>query len=275
MSDFDDLAEAYAATNPAAIETAVPGVVGGDDARQILTFAIQTEVLRQELAENGSTIEQGAIDAEAAAFAESDPASWDELPENLRTLFATRQAAINGYIELVGTPEAEIEARYDQGIATSGIACVSHILVENEADAEAALARLDDGEDFATVASEVSTDGSAAGGGALSDPTTGAACSDAATFSASYIPVFVDAALGAEVGVPTAPVESEFGFHVILVRPFAEVSAEVVETIRGAELAPRAAELFGAVDVSVSPSIGTWSPASNSVEPLDSPLAPA
>ena len=48
--------------------------------------------------------------------------------------------------------------------------CAVHILVETEPEADAVLARLDDGEDFAVVAQEVSLDtGSGAAGGDLGD----------------------------------------------------------------------------------------------------------
>ena len=117
---------------------------------------------------------------------------------------------------------------------------------------------------------EVSTDtGSGASGGALSTRATGGACTDVATFSSTYVPEFVAAALAAEVGVPTAPVESQFGYHVILVRPFAEVGDEVVAALQQAELAPKAAELFDGVTISVSPSIGTWSSSSKPVTAID------
>ncbi|MDP3984329.1 MAG: peptidylprolyl isomerase [Acidimicrobiia bacterium] len=85
-------------------------------------------------------------------------------------------------------------------------ACASHILVATEEEALAAKARIDGGESFADVAMEVGTDGTAANGGELG-------CSALNR----YVPVFGQAAADAELNVVTGPVESEFGWHLILV----------------------------------------------------------
>jgi parvulin-like peptidyl-prolyl isomerase len=91
---------------------------------------------------------------------------------------------------------AEAEALY----------CASHILVATEAEANDILDRIDGGEEFADLATELSTDtGSGAQGGELG-------CSA----PEQYVTEFADALTAAEVGVPTAPIETEFGFHVIL-----------------------------------------------------------
>ena len=85
--------------------------------------------------------------------------------------------------------------------------CASHILVETEAEAQAVVDRLEAGEDFATVAAEISIDtGSAPDGGSLG-------CGAAAT----YVPAFAEATVSAPIGEVTGPVETEFGFHVIVV----------------------------------------------------------
>ena len=52
-------------------------------------------------------------------------------------------------------------------------------------------------------------------------------CTLLSTFATQYVPPFVDAARVAVIGVPTDPVESQFGFHVIRVRSFDEVSDEL------------------------------------------------
>lgn len=110
--------------------------------------------------------------------------------------------------------------------------CASHILVETDEEAQAAVARLDAGEDFTVVAAEVSTDpGSGANGGSLG-------CSS----PAGYVAEFADATMTAPIGEVTEPVESEFGFHIILVEDRTEATAEEVQTIMGDQA------LFDAVD---------------------------
>ncbi len=131
--------------------------------------------------------------------------------------------------------------------------CASHILVETEEEAQAVEDRLDAGEEFATVATEVSIDtGSGADGGSLG-----------CTSPASYVPEFAEATMTAPIGEVTEPVESEFGFHIIVVDDRTEATAEEVLSIMG----DRA--LFDAVDqwlldsittadVAVAEQYGTW-----------------
>jgi parvulin-like peptidyl-prolyl isomerase len=80
-----------------------------------------------------------------------------------------------------------------------------HILVETEDAANEVLARLEAGEDFATVAQEVSIDTvSGAQGGTLPP-----------AIPEVYVGPFADAVRDAEVGAILGPVASEFGFHII------------------------------------------------------------
>jgi foldase protein PrsA len=131
--------------------------------------------------------------------------------------------------------------------------CASHILVETEEEAQAVEARLDAGEEFAVVAADVSVDtGSGAAGGSLG-------CAS----PADYVPEFADATMTAPIGEVTEPVESQFGFHIIVVEDRTEATAEEVLSIMG----DRA--LFAAVDqwlldsittadVTVVEAYGTW-----------------
>lgn len=86
---------------------------------------------------------------------------------------------------------------------------VSHILVGTQEEANLAMARLDAGEDFAAVATEVSTDpGSKTQGGSLGEvPSVGS----------GFVPEFETAMNALEVGAVSDPVQSQFGFHIIKV----------------------------------------------------------
>ena len=110
--------------------------------------------------------------------------------------------------------------------------CASHILVETAEEAQVVEARLDAGEEFTVAAIEVSIDtGSGAAGGSLG-----------CTSPASYVPEFAEATMTAPIGEVTDPVESEFGFHLIVVDDRTEATAEDVQSLMG----DRA--LFDAVD---------------------------
>jgi peptidyl-prolyl cis-trans isomerase C len=105
---------------------------------------------------------------------------------------AATDAAIKAtYDELAKAqkPETEIHAR--------------HILVATEEEAKAALKRLMGGDEFATIAKEVSKDPGAEGG-------------DLGWFTKDrMVPEFADAAFKLEVGQVSDPVKSPFGWHII------------------------------------------------------------
>lgn len=87
-----------------------------------------------------------------------------------------------------------------------------HILVETEDEAVSIIARLDAGEDFAALAQEYSLDGSAADGGDL-----GYFATNGVTTS-KMVDEFTAAAVALEIGeYSSTPVESQFGYHIILV----------------------------------------------------------
>ena len=124
------------------------------------------------------------------------------------------------------TPE-EAKAYYDKNqaefIAGEEIKA-SHILVDSEEDAKKIKARIDKGEDFGTVAKEVSKCPSAPRGGDLGYFGKG-----------KMVPEFEKAAFALKNGEVSAPVKTQFGWHIIKVtdrkesktRPYDEVKEEI------------------------------------------------
>ncbi|MDY0407813.1 peptidylprolyl isomerase [Virgibacillus soli] len=80
-----------------------------------------------------------------------------------------------------------------------------HILVEDEKTANEVKKKLDDGGDFAKLAKEYSTDGTAEKGGELGWFSTG-----------DMVAQFEDAAYNMKKGEISEPVKSDFGYHIIL-----------------------------------------------------------
>ena len=104
-----------------------------------------------------------------------------------------RQKMQDSVGQQVPTSEPQIRAR--------------HILVDTEEEARTVLERLDDGEDFALLATEVSTD-------TLSAELGG----DLGWFARGRMdPAFEEAAFSLAVGEISDVVETSFGFHIILV----------------------------------------------------------
>lgn len=117
-------------------------------------------------------------------------------------------ADIDKFIEQQrGAAEAAAELNLAQILVTVPEGASEAIVAERRARIDAALARIRDGADFATVAREVSEDGNRANGGLIG------------MRPASRLPdLFVEATKGLKVGEVTAqPVKSGAGFHLIKV----------------------------------------------------------
>jgi peptidyl-prolyl cis-trans isomerase C len=98
----------------------------------------------------------------------------------------------------------------------------AHILVATEDEAKAVKAELDGGAEFAAVAGTKSTDsGSAVNGGDLGWFGPG-----------MMVKPFEDAVMAAEVGKVTDPVQSDFGWHVILVKESRQAAQPTLEEMR-------------------------------------------
>lgn len=206
---------------------------------------VLTQMIGDRIIEHAYEVAGGAItDADVEAAAESvlsdltagfgsqgdaDPeATAEAVAEDLGDYFAL-MVNIRAGIDGLGTV-----------LATEEFPCVSHILVATEDEAKTIKAELDAGADFATLAQEKSTDpGSGAAGGEL-----GCQSPD------SWVPEFSAAMLAAEVGEVTEPVESQFGFHLILVTGSEANGEAAAQTALQNELTGATIEVDGA--------IGSW-----------------
>lgn len=97
----------------------------------------------------------------------------------------------------------------------------SHILLETEEEAAAVKTTLDGGADFAETAKEKSTGPSGPSGGSLGWFGTGA-----------MVPEFEAAAVALEVGTISDPVQTQFGWHVIMLNDTRKKPAPSLEEAR-------------------------------------------
>ncbi|APC47429.1 peptidylprolyl isomerase [Virgibacillus halodenitrificans] len=121
----------------------------------------------------------------------------DQFKEVLRVSLLQEKALADG----VDISEKEMKEKYDR-MKTELKA--QHILVEDEETAKEVKKKLDDGGDFAKLAKEYSTDGSAENGGDLGWFSTG-----------QMVPKFEDAVYSMEKGEVSDPVKTEHGYHII------------------------------------------------------------
>lgn len=240
-----------------------PGVVQGLDRREgnyergaatgLLNERVTSDIFDDALTELGGEVTEDERQQVGDAFGQLASNEWLEIQFERQT---TQLALVRVLTEQAGLP-ADAEAWYEANGDQLGLACTSHILLASEDDAIAARSRVvDDGEDFAAVAMDVSTGPTGPNGGDLG-------CGDPAQF----VPEFADAVRVAEIGEITEPVESQFGWHVIIVRargadvPFADAvdaAQEAYEAERNAVVGPAFAELLAEADVSVASRYGAW-----------------
>ena len=120
---------------------------------------------------------------------------------------------------------AALEARYAaflEDFEAEQEVSARHILLEDRAAAEEIIVELDGGADFASLAGEHSIGPSASGGGDLGWFVQG-----------DMVPDFATAAFAMEAGEYTAePVETRFGWHVILVEGRRDRAAPTIDDLR-------------------------------------------
>jgi len=186
-------------------EAAADGTVDATATAGFLSNWVFITGLGQELAAQGYEVSQADRDNAAA---ELDGSGVDSSSPYGKSQIEQRavQLSAEPYIAVTTVPAETVVPEY---------LCSSHILVATQDEADVVVQRLADGEDFATLAAEVSTGPSGPNGGDLG-------CVDTSTF----VPEFIDGARTVAPSGLTGPVESSFGFHVINVRSMGPLSAE-------------------------------------------------
>ncbi len=120
--------------------------------------------------------------------------------------------------------DAAIQAAYDARFADAAPSTeynAAHILVDSEEKAIALKAELDAGADFAELARANSSDGAAANGGDLGWFGVG-----------MMVKPFEDAVLAAEVGKVTGPIQTDFGWHLLIVKETRVAAQPTIDDLR-------------------------------------------
>jgi parvulin-like peptidyl-prolyl isomerase len=252
------------------------GTISKEMFAQFLGFEIQWVILDEAVDERFEGIEftEEQVEAEADRIFEVANAAEETREEFLAARSITeeflqtiaQQRLIDEAIRDQLSGEVEDPTQEDIDTAVEGArdeltsVCVSHILVGTQEEAQAVLDRLQAGEDFAQIAAEVSTDpGSAGSGGVLP-------CGS----PSGYVPPFAEATLVAPIGeVYPEIVETEFGFHVVLVTERTiptegdlPTEEEIAESLSAQAIVAQLEEWFlqavAEAEVTVNDRFGTW-----------------
>ena len=194
-----------------------------------------------------------------AAVAENDIGLVERLGlENERRAFLA--ATLIDRVGNAPVSQDELQAEYDAQFGNLGPVTeynASHILLETEADAQAVIVALGEGADFAELARERSTGPSGPNGGELGWFTAG-----------MMVPTFDQAVFALGVGEVSAPVETQFGWHVIVLNEtrdqappsLDEVRAELEDGLRRARVEATMQELTAAAvinrpEITIDPAV--------------------
>ena len=235
-----------------------------DGFRDTLFAKIALEALTQALASQfGVTVDPAAVEEYFTQFQSSlaqsgvgpaellgvENASLELVHFNAEVV-ALRDAAL----ELLVVAPATVDRLFADPLTMTRV-CAKHILVGTLEEAQAVQARLAEGEDFATVAGEVSLDTQSEGGDL------------GCALAGDYVAEFAQAAAEAPLGEVTGPVESEFGFHLILVSErTTPTRIEYLANPGGLLSNAQATQIWGdwitsvleAADIWVAEEYGTW-----------------
>ena len=222
---------------------------------QVVDFLVTLEIAAQKAEELGVTVTdedvQTQLDQISAMFGGDDAAFQEALKQQNMTIDQLKASLrerelLNKTAEAVTkdvtVPEAEIASYYEEHkdeFAEPETRTTRHILIspgdpadteteptdaEWEAarvEAEAVRGRIANGEDFATVAREVSDDpGSKDQGGDLGEVAKGV-----------MVPAFEEAVFSLKVGELSLPIKTQFGYHLIEVEQVNEARQSALEEV--------------------------------------------
>jgi parvulin-like peptidyl-prolyl isomerase len=183
--------------------------------------------------------------------------NFSSYPKTLQELLVNLNLASLTTSEMKKPSAGDLEKLYNKAPASAGVLCLSHILVKTKAEADKALKQVSDGAKFADVAKEVSIEPAAkTSGGSLANGEE--ACNPLESLQQSFDGDFMVGAVAAKPGVPTGPIKSSFGWHIILSHPYSEVKDSVSSVLNENPGAALLAGFMATSDITLNSTYGTW-----------------
>ena len=241
------------------------GVAPMDAVRSVLAAIIRGEATSQVLAEYNVSVTDA--DTQAVIDQVSKDAGYDTLGEDLKKLIIGLNSGDLALSRVKAPSEADVEKMYNEAPASVGALCAQHILVKDESTANEVLAKLNEGGDFKKLAGEYSTEPNAATTGGILGSTDGD-CISLSDYQSQFDADFTAGALLAKAGVPTGPVKSSFGYHIILIRPFADIKASLMLMLSKSPGMMLMTGYLATHDVIVASEYGRWNSATGKITDL-------
>ena len=259
IKDFDALNEALIKVGQYPSEN---GTISREDLAVTLAVLIRYQAYVDFAKANGlkeTDEDRNAVNADADA----DP-NFASYPEALRETLLKLNVS-DRVMERVTAPTLdELKKLYNKMPASAGVLCLSHILLETEEEARDALKEVTSGTEFAEVAAAKSIEpGASQSGGALKDGEED--CNALPSLQQSFDPDFMVGAIAAKPGVPTGPIKTQFGWHIILSHEFDEVKESAARVLAQNTGALLLAGHLAAVNVSVNTKYGVWNGATGRI----------
>ena len=259
QSDFDILTGVLTSAGQF---TAVNGKIKKEDAVVVMRTLIRYSAFEQFIADRKVTISEDDR-AMVLKNANADK-SFPTYPKPLQDVLLNLNIADVTLKKMAKPTEAELKKLYDKSPASTGTLCLSHILVKTEAEAKTVLADLNKGVKFADEAAKKSIEpGADKSGGSLA--TGGQACSALANLQGSFDKDFLKGAVAAKPGVPTGPVKSSFGYHIILSHKFDDVKTSVATVVAENPGTTLLAGYLSKADITVKSVYGVWNGATSTI----------
>lgn len=255
-----------------------PSVVSQEFAGSVLRLRVFISLVDAEFERRGLEVTDADLSRADETFGPQLVALLDELPEDYARRFRHWNAQL---IVIRDQLEAEAQERGDdvsddevarfyednQTLFTDEQVCARHVLVDTEDEANEVLAELEGGADFGQVATDRSIDPSAQGNqGDLGCASRG-----------QYVPPFEEAVWNGPIGEVQGPVQTDFGYHVILVDSrgapgFDELEADIRAFLespasrQGQQLLNLLIQrMVVSADIEVNAKYGEWDPATQTV----------
>ena len=244
----------------------VNGVVNADDARGVLSGIIKAKAYNDYLVSVGKPLTATQRASVMKSLADQGVA---DLSKNLQNLIVDINGATAAISSLKAPSASTIKRLYNESPSLTGALCARHIVVKKKATAERLIAMLSNGANFASLAKKYSIEPAAKkSGGALEGQTSDGKptpCMSILEYQQNFDPAFTAGVLAAKAGVPFGPVQSSFGWHVILLEKWDDVKAAALAVVNAQPGANLATGWLAHADITVDPAYGHWVPATGSI----------